>query len=71
MKSVSLSILVLFCCANLFGTGPEPYLKSAPMPFYPVIARTARIEGTVSLQAIVNVNRATHRTLWRFLGIRC
>jgi len=47
-------ILVLFCGMSSFGADPEPYLKSAPMLFYPGIARTARIEGTVSLQATVN-----------------
>jgi TonB family protein len=38
-----------------FGADPEPlpYLKTANMPFYPRIALTARVEGTVSLRATV------------------
>jgi len=42
-------ILFLLLSAISFAADPEPYLKSAPMPFYPVLARSARIEGKVSL----------------------
>ncbi len=36
------------------GAGPEPYLKSAPMPFYPPLCRQARIQGTVTLRFVIN-----------------
>jgi TonB family protein len=36
------------------GADLEPYLKSAPMPFYPVLARPARVMGKVSLRFAIN-----------------
>jgi TonB family protein len=49
-----LIILFLFVSASSFAADPEPYLKSAPMPFYPGLARSARIEGKVSLNLTVD-----------------
>ena len=37
-----------------FAADLQPFLKSAPMPFYPPLARQARIEGTVLLQVTIN-----------------
>ena len=53
-KTVSALIVVLLLSATALTAGPEPYLKSAPMPFYPPLARHARIEGKVSLRFVVN-----------------
>jgi len=33
---------------------PEPYLKAAPMPFYPALCRTARIQGEVTVRFTVD-----------------
>ena len=61
MKSTHFRLLILFCCTASFGTDPEPlpYLKTANMPFYPRIALTARIEGTVLLRATVTAHGET------------
>jgi TonB family protein len=37
-----------------FAAEPEPYLKSASSPFYPPLARQARIGGKVTLHFSVN-----------------
>lgn len=37
-----------------FAADPEPFLKSAPMPFYPPLARQARIEGKVLVRVTIN-----------------
>jgi TonB family protein len=49
-------VLIVALLLNLpaFGVDPRPYLKSAPMPFYPPVARQARIEGKVSLHFTVD-----------------
>jgi len=49
----------LLLCTLLFGVcafagEPEPLLKTAPMPFYPPLARQARIEGTIVLRVTIN-----------------
>ncbi len=50
--------LVLFVglLLNLSALGADlgPYLKSAPMPFYPPLARQARVMGRVSLHFTIN-----------------
>jgi TonB family protein len=51
--------LYAFTCTLLMGVAafaaePEPFLKSAPMPFYPPLARQARIEGKVLLRVTIN-----------------
>ena len=53
MRRISM-VLFLLLSASSFAADPEPYLKSAPMPFYPGLARAARIEGQVSLRLIVD-----------------
>jgi TonB family protein len=44
-------VLIAGVLLNLpaLGADVEPYLKSAPMPFYPPLAVQARVMGTVSL----------------------
>jgi TonB family protein len=54
MKTVSTLIVVLWLAVSAIAVDPEPYLKSAQMPFYPPVARQARIEGRVSLHFTVN-----------------
>ena len=58
-KNVTPLILVFLLSATSLGADPEPYLKSAPMPFYPPLARQARIQGKVSLRFVVNERGAT------------
>ena len=53
-RAISALSLVSLLLAAAIGADPEPYLKSAPMPFYPPLARQARIEGKVSLRFVVN-----------------
>jgi TonB family protein len=53
-KTLSALIVVLLVSATALGADPDPYLKTAPMPFYPPLARQARIEGKVSLRFAVN-----------------
>lgn len=43
-------LLTVYCSA----ADPEPYLKSAPLPFYPRLARLARLSGQVSLHFLVD-----------------
>ncbi len=54
MKTTFALIAVLLLNLPALGADPEPYLKSAPMPFYPPLARAARIEGKVSLHFTVD-----------------
>ncbi|MFZ0278802.1 MAG: energy transducer TonB [Candidatus Sulfotelmatobacter sp.] len=56
MKKVGWITCVMLICVTTaaLGADHELYLKSASMPFYPPIARQARIGGTVSLHFIVN-----------------
>jgi TonB family protein len=53
-RLLSTLIAVLLLSATTLGADPEPYLKSAPMPFYSPLARQARIQGKVSLHFVVN-----------------
>ena len=53
MSRTSISLFLLLSTISL-AADPEPYLKSAPMPFYPQLARAARIEGNVSLRLTVD-----------------
>jgi TonB family protein len=57
-----LSLLVL--CSLSVAADPQPFLESAPMPFYPPLARTARVQGTVTLRvAIAQDGTATVETV--------
>lgn len=47
-------LFILLLSINSFAADPEPYLKSAPMPFYPARARMARISGTIHLHFTVD-----------------
>jgi len=58
MKIVLL-ILVLLLTTSALAADPEPYLKSAPVPFYPPIARQARIAGKVTLNFVINQDGET------------
>ncbi|MGA1987277.1 MAG: TonB family protein [Candidatus Sulfotelmatobacter sp.] len=53
MRWISIPFLLLLS-VSLFAAGPEPYLKSAQMPFYPRLARLARISGTIHLDFTVD-----------------
>ncbi len=59
MKSSFVVLVVLLSKLFALGADPEPYLKSAPMPFYPPLCRTARIRGTVTVHFTVNENGDT------------
>jgi hypothetical protein len=52
-------LAVLLLTAYCLAADPEPYLKSAPMPFYPRLARLARLSGQVSLHFLVDGNGNT------------
>lgn len=54
MKITSISIAVLLLAVSAFASGPEAYLQSAPMPFYPSLGRTAHISGKVEVHYIIN-----------------
>ena len=54
MKVTSTLIAVLLLNLSALGADPEPYLKSATMPFYPPLCRQARIQGQVILHFTVN-----------------
>jgi TonB family protein len=54
IKAISALIVALLLSATVLGASPEPHLKSVPMPFYPPLAREARIEGKVSIRFTVN-----------------
>jgi TonB family protein len=53
MRRISIPLLLLLSISS-FAAEPEPYLKSASSPFYPPLARQARIEGSVRLRFTVN-----------------
>ena len=53
MRRISLPLLLLLSISS-FTAEPEPYLKAASSPFYPPLARQARIEGSVTLRFTVN-----------------
>jgi TonB family protein len=54
MKLTFALIAALLLNLSALGADPEPYLKSAPMPFYPPLCRQARIQGQVILHFTVN-----------------
>jgi TonB family protein len=58
MKRISIPLLLLLS-VSLFAADPGPNFKSAPMPFYPPLAREARIEGKLTLRFTVNANGET------------
>jgi TonB family protein len=58
MSRISMVLFLLLSVSSLTAD-PEPYLKSAPMPFYPGLARAARIEGKVSLRLTVDEQGGT------------
>ena len=58
MKRISIPLLLLLS-VSLFAADTEPHFKSAAMPFYPPLARQARIEGKVTLRFTVNENGET------------
>ena len=58
MKPISVPLLLLLS-VSLFAADPEPHFKSAAMPFYPPLARQARVEGQVSLRFTVDEKGAT------------
>jgi|HubBroStandDraft_1064217.scaffolds.fasta_scaffold12301_8 TonB family protein len=53
MKRMSISLLLLFSVSS-FAADTPPHFKSAAMPFYPPLARQARIEGKVFLRFTVD-----------------
>jgi TonB family protein len=53
-RSISALTLVLLLVTAAISADVEPYFKTAPMPFYPPLARQARIEGRVWLRFVVN-----------------
>jgi TonB family protein len=53
MKRISIPLLLLLS-VSLFAADTEPHFRSAAMPFYPPLARQARIEGKVSLRFTVD-----------------
>ena len=58
MKVTFVLTVVLLVNFAALGADPQPYLESAPMPFYP-LARAARIEGEVSLHFTVDAQGDT------------
>lgn len=48
------ALLCTLLMSTAFAADPEPFLKSAPMPFFPPLARQARIEGKVLLRVTIN-----------------
>jgi TonB family protein len=54
MKFVFVLIATSLLSLGAFGADPQLYLKSAPMPFYPALGRSARIQGKVTLHFTVD-----------------
>jgi outer membrane biosynthesis protein TonB len=54
MKAPLVLIVVLLLTLPALAADAEPYLKSAPMPFYPPLPLQARIEGKVSLRFAID-----------------
>jgi TonB family protein len=54
MKRLAMTALVILIAMSAFAKDPEPYLQFAKMPFYPGLARAARIEGEVKIHFVVN-----------------
>ncbi len=53
LSLVSMMAIVMVS-ATATAADPEPYLNSALMPFYPPLARMARISGKVTLHFVVD-----------------
>jgi hypothetical protein len=51
--------LFLLLATHCLAADSEPYLKSAPMPFYPRVARLARLSAQVKLNFFVDQNGNT------------
>jgi Gram-negative bacterial TonB protein C-terminal len=51
--------LVTLATSAMAQNPTEPRLKVAGLPFYPPIARTARIQGDVDVQFVVNASGET------------
>ena len=64
MKRMPMSLLLLFS-VSLFAADTEPHFKSAAMPFYPPLARQARIEGKVFLRFTVDEKGETTDNRYR------
>jgi TonB family protein len=54
MKLMSTTMVVLLLGLTALAADPEPYIKSAPMPFYPPLARQASVEGSVKVSFVVD-----------------
>ena len=55
MKKLYLMACVLILATSTASAAdPEAFLKSAPMPFYPPLARQARVERTVTLRVTID-----------------
>ena len=53
-RAIFAVLTICLLSANAIAKDPEPYLKAAGMPFYPQLARVARIQGEVELSFEVN-----------------
>jgi TonB family protein len=51
---------ILFFSIASSAANPEPYLQSAPMPFYPPLCRQARIQGDVVVKYSINEDGGTY-----------
>jgi len=54
MKRISMPLLLFLLSVSLFAADKDPHLKSAAMPFYPVLALQARVQDKISLHFVVN-----------------
>ena len=54
MKIALVILSLLALCSLSVAADPQPILESAPMPFYPPLARTARVEGVVTLRVVID-----------------
>jgi TonB family protein len=58
MRRTCIPFLLLLSISS-FAADPEPYLKTAPMPFYPPLCLQARIQGQVILHYSVDEHGGT------------
>jgi TonB family protein len=47
-------LCILLISTTVLASDPEPFLKSAPMPFYPRLALQARIQGEVIVRVQIS-----------------